>query len=578
MKRFFSVLCLFWAVNSNGLQIYQSDADKIEPTYKSFTYYISNTYYEFFDDDNIAITQMHIDGIHASLDILTEKAAAIGLNLSFTYGGTYDVATALGPNGDQNYSSMDFDGVLYFDFTSEQLWGRQWVASASADGRTAPGHSKRTGGVVRFNSDFLNWVHPDVNMSSSVIHEILHIFGVDHSTTSSAIMAYTEFWYPTLSADDLMALRQVYELGPDTELNVTVTKSGQAAPGVEVVVIDPVTGSATQVVANTQGIASLKHLPVGNYLVGVRELTPTGPCFEEPTRGFLTTYYHATTATNDVANAGTVNVASGSVSNITIPVIVGTKRFDCHYARATALSDAACNANSFGANTFDESCWLHMAKASSRFTPLIINDLTTYNHSTDTNTESGAHSGLTLTPMGSENGVAAAIRVHSTELVTDLGNHHKIDLDIGISTTPGVKAAYCEDSTGEQALIGSLIEVQDFGSSLTNKHLLPTLAADFSTVRGPRNFGQFLRAADSNPSSGPRPPNDAQAWAAAADAGYGSYGSGSMGSSGGGSKKEEDKKWYQCGTIHGVGTSASMWLMWVLFAAPAVCGATRRRQ
>jgi hypothetical protein len=525
------------------LQIYEDESRRIDPEIKDFTYFVSSTYYDFFADDNVAITDIHLEGVRASLAILTERAASIGLKLSFTFGGTYDIEEALGPNRDQSYSGMDFAGKIYFDFTSEELWGRQWVPSAAADARST-NDKNSTGGIVRVNSDYLNIIHPDVNMSSLLVHEVLHLLGLDHSTTSSAMMAYTEFWYPTLSADDLMGLRQVYDIGNGSELNVAVTKDGTAAPGVEVVVIDAISGISYQVIANSKGQAKLRHLSAGSYMVGVRELTPTGPCFQEPTRGFLTTYYGTNGNLNLVANASAIALDANQVVNIAIPVIVGVKKFDCHYARVTAMSDEACNANSFGANTFEESCWLHMAKAGARFTPLIQNDLTIPSHKTITDPNSGAHSSLTIVPIGS----TPTINIHKTELLADLENYTRIDLEIGEGAQDGIRSAYCTDGS-EQALIGSLIEVQDFGGSLTNRRLLPELVTEMTSRPGPRNFGTYLREGDNNPGAGRRPQNDRKANAAAARDGYGGVGSVPVGADQE-TEKQKEKKWYQsCGVI-----------------------------
>jgi hypothetical protein len=524
-------------------QLFEDETQHIDPTYKNFTYYISSTYYDFFADANIDITEIHVQGIRSSLDILEAKAATVGIDLKFTYGGTYDIADALGPDGTRRYQDMDFDGKFYFDFTSVEMWGRQYVPTASADGRSARG-TKNTGGIIRFNSDYLNFIHPEVNMSHTVIHEVLHVLGLDHSTTSSAIMAYTEFWYPTLSADDLMGLRQIYDVGSGTELKVSILKEGSPAPGVEVVVFDVSTGVGTQVIAGTSGAARIRHLPPGDYKVAVREETPTGPCFENPTRGFLTTLYGSGSNLNSLENASTISLVANQTIDIAISVIPRVKKFDCHYARATAMADQACNGNSFASPSGAEDCWLHMTKPGMRYTPMVENDLSVLSHKTDTDILSGAHPNLSVVPVGTSPGFT----VHKAELLPEVGNFTRVDLEIHENAPDGIQVAMCTDGT-ENALIGSLIEVQDFGGAFNNKIMLPNLSDQLGAVRGPRNYGTYLRAADANPGSGTRPANDSAAWQAANRGGFGGVGNvpAKIESE---EEKDKDKKWYQsCGSI-----------------------------
>jgi hypothetical protein len=499
-----AALMISWS-RADAFQLYSTDR-RIDPEIKSFKYYVSSTYYDFIADENLPITAIHIAGLKKSLNILKEKSALVGIEFSFEYVGTYDIADAkIDYSGTTSYGDFDFDRKIYFDFTSTELWGRQYVPSASADSRESPSKpGKISGGVVRLNSDFLNYIHPAVNMSRTIIHEVLHILGFDHSTTSSSIMAYTEFWYPTLSADDLIGLQNLYNVGNGSEINISITKSGSPAPGVEVAVIDSTTGVAYTVIADSKGTAQIRHIPSGNYLVAVRELTPTGPCFEDPTRGFLATFLKGSGAvTNDPNEAAVIGIQPGVSQSFDIPVIVGKKRFDCHYATATAYSDEDCNANSFSANTYEEKCWIHMSKTGTRFKPLITNDLVTRNHSTDTDLNSGAHPHIQIAPIGSASGLI----FHNTILDADLQNYHRSDFEIETSAADGIHAATCYEG-GEFALMTSLIEVQDFGSSATNAHLLPEHAADMEAHRTYINFGTFLRPGDANPGTGPRPIND----------------------------------------------------------------------
>lgn len=101
---------------------------------------------------------------------------------------------------------------------------------------------KNAGGIVKLNSDYINFIHPKSNLSLFIIHEFLHILGLDHSTVSSSIMAYTEFWYPTLSADDILGLQNIYGIGPSTTLSVGASLWGNAAKGIEVVAINAASG------------------------------------------------------------------------------------------------------------------------------------------------------------------------------------------------------------------------------------------------------------------------------------------------------------------------------------------------
>lgn len=482
-----------------AFQLYGGEK-RINPAYKSFKYYISSTYYDFNSDGQRPITPIHIEGIAKSLAILTSKAGVDGL--AFEYAGTFDYPSVAERNR-QSESDDAFDRTIFFDFTSEELWGRSGVPTAGASPKRSPASGGlRAGGVVRFNSDFLNFLHPNGNLSSIVMHETLHILGLDHSTISSSVMAYTEFWYPTLSADDVLALRQIYGTGPDTSITVRPSLSGVPARGVEVVLIDPDTGVTATVVADANGIGTIAHIDPKAYLVAARELTPTGPCFDEPTRGFLTTFAGEGEPTNDPAAARRIEVEVGAPVELDLALIPGIKKFDCHFGRATAISDLGCGSSTIS-NTANgrEVCYMHMARPGVAFELLVENDVSLFHHNTVTDITSPAHARLTVKPAGNEQ----ALTFKSAAIAPDFGNFMRASIEIGANAAPGVQAAYCA-ADGETALISSFIEVQDFGGGLVNALLLPDLAAEMETYRGNLNYGQMVRPGET-PGVGTRPPN-----------------------------------------------------------------------
>lgn len=505
MKNFLATCCLSFLVSHSalGYQLYTPE-NRIDPAIKDFTFYISSTFYDFKTDSQQPITSIHIEGVKKALEILSSKAQTAGVNLSFSYGGTFDY-NSVGERNRTVAQDDSYHAALFYDFTSNELWGRQFVPSASASGKKSPSsNGKRSGGVIRLNSDFLNFLHPDVNMSSSIVHETMHVFGLDHSTVSSAAMAYTEFWYPTLSADDLLGLQNVFGVGPDTEVTVTARFSGAAAPGVEVVLIDAVSGVSYVAMTNSSGSVTVERVPAGNYLLGIRELTPTGPCFENPTRGFLTTFVSQTGVTNSPSSARVISVQENVPQTFSVDLLVGKKKFDCHFGRATALSASSCGGNKSLNPNGNENCFLHMTNKSVVYPLLAENDVSISHHHTDTDKTSAAHNVMTFQPMGTSSGLVFRDVIG---VDTKYGNNSKMELEVKSTASNGTQAALCTDGQ-EFALVSSFIEVQNFGGGTSNKILMPELATEMQPwAELPRNFGQHLRPGDASPGIGPRPSN-----------------------------------------------------------------------
>jgi hypothetical protein len=214
-----------------------------------------------------------------------------------------------------------------------------------------------------------------------------------------------------------------------------------------------------------------------------------------------------------------------------------------------------------------------MTKPGSRFTPLVENDLSVFAHKTDTDLQSGAHAGLSVVPVGT----SPSFTIHKTELLPDVGNFTRIDLDIHDDAPAGIQVAMCTDGS-ENALIGSFIEVQDFGGALNNKLMMPDLSDELGAVKGPRNFGTYLRAADQNPGSGPRPSNDSSAWNSANKDGYGGVGNVPASVVVDEKNEKESKKWYQsCGTIDRHRVAATPVLAIIMLLIPAVLFSMRER-
>lgn len=178
-------------------------------------------------------------------------------------------------------------------------------------------------------------------------------------------------------------------------------------------------------------------------------------------------------STNTPSQATQLTFSAGSSHTISLSLIAGKKRFDCHYGDAVALSSQTCNSDFFGSPTFQEKCYLHMTTAGIRFPLLGENDKSILSHKTDTDPNSQAYTNVLYQPVGTSPGLV----FHSYASLADWRNKNYIDLEVLPTAATGTHAALCTEG-GETALVSSFIEVQEFGGSLNNSRLLPDLVGE----------------------------------------------------------------------------------------------------
>lgn len=120
--------------------------------------------------------------------------------------------------------------------------------------------------------------------------------------------------------------------------------AGLAARGVEVDLIDQSNVKSYVTVSDPDGDAVIEHVPPGTYLIGARELTPNGPCYNgTPSSGFLTTFYQDDqTSTNDPAAAASVVIGEQTERVLDMLLIKSRKKFDCYFVDPGLNGVSAC--------------------------------------------------------------------------------------------------------------------------------------------------------------------------------------------------------------------------------------------
>ncbi len=150
--------------------------------YKTFTYFISETYRDFASEQQTPITKVHTELVKMAFHILERDSGIPGL--TFTFGGTYK---------DAPLDNAAYDKKIYVDFTAIALVAVGSNAAGAGEYRPSPTDASLSiGGRILLNSDFLPFNHPLGNTISTIMHETMHILGLDHSQAAESIMNYRE--------------------------------------------------------------------------------------------------------------------------------------------------------------------------------------------------------------------------------------------------------------------------------------------------------------------------------------------------------------------------------------------------
>jgi hypothetical protein len=483
-------LCLSTGSTCFGFQTYYGEDFKpqVNPDVRSFQFYISPTYWDLMAGREKPTTEFLVESTKYAFSIIERDLQHLGLTFSFA--GFKDVDALR-----QRSSGLEFERKIYIDYSSRlftlspnDFAGRAYTIKVNSTDVYA------SGGIVHMSGKKINWHHPLVENFSTVIHEVLHIIGVGHSTNASSLMAYTENWQPRLSKDDIAAANTVYRYTEEgAQVTVNAKLNDVAAAGVETVWIDITTGKSQVSVTDANGMAKVVGLEAGRYYLAARELTPTGPCFSKPTQGFLSSFYVSpTSSTNQLGSATPISVAEGSQAAFELKLVPGQKKFDCHY-----IASIWCQTQS--------DCVANRLKPGASGRANIMNDLSTTHHKTDTNILSGLHSSIVLSSIGSSSPLLFGTTILGDgETPADIGynllNYSVADLDVASDAEENTYAALCT-AGGETALMSSTIEIMDDAAFMTNEDLWPQFADQFTASDAPRNV---IELAQKEPPSKPK--------------------------------------------------------------------------
>lgn len=481
-----AIFALCMSVRAMAFQTYTGEDGhpQIDPSIKNFTFYISPTYWSLSKGLELPINEFIVESTKDAMEVIERDLGHLGVTL--TYGGLFDTDRLRDKTG-----GSEFYGKIYLDYSSRTFVSMPGAfAGVARQMRMNAGDSYNIGGIVYFNGKNLNYNHPLGENYRTPIHEALHVLGIGHSTNSSSLMAYTENWQPRLSRDDISAAESVYGVESGSSATVSVTKAGSAAMGVEVVWIRKDDGRSQITVTDSAGVAVVKGLAAGDYYIGVRELTPTGPCFATPTQGFLTSFYVSDTeSTNSLGEATVVSLDTASTVSYSVPVIVGTKKYDCHYVGAFWCRDESmCGRARFAPG----------ASGRANFQ----NDLSATHHQTDTDTSSGVHADIQVSTIGTTSPFTIGTSMLGDDSQADVGynllNYTSNNLSIAENATEGNYAMLCE-AGGETSLVSSALEVMTGAGYFDNSEVWPQYIAQMDDASAPRNY-QELKAQD-KPSS-----------------------------------------------------------------------------
>lgn len=377
-----------------------------------------------FDKTNGYLTKVP-DGILWEVHRAFESIATVkGSALSFVYDGTF--------SGDLTPANTNSSGTIYV-----YLNGEKSAINASGDGgQTRNAAGKAIGGKIVLYSKSFDILNIPGATYKIILHELEHVLGAKHSPVAGAHMSYKpEEREPFLSLDDEDAMRYLYPAPSSNKgrINVTTTLAGHPAEMVQVALIDTKTGVARFQISDAKGIASFVQVPDSDYLVAGREVVPTGPCdFEERPKHFLTTFAGLNGGTNNPDIARTISV-SNDLTSVTLPLIIGTKRYDCYFGMSAVGHFLISRGNSAVVRFFKDGSVPY--------------------HTTETS--GGVTSGTELIPAGSDPGYS--IQTIRDNVFTPLATPEAIDylfgeIEVEPDASPGPRAVYCNNN-GEYSLM-----------------------------------------------------------------------------------------------------------------------------
>lgn len=438
------------------------------------------------------VTEVHYKQVRHAMDLI-ERDSKVGLK--FIFGGTFD-AYALEDRLSKTDDSM-FDRRIYIDLTGRKYTGAATASSGEHAGKARPSGLSAyapyfSGGIEWLNTKAFDINHPRTNMSSTYVHEMLHIIGLDHSTAVDARMSYNNPTWEGLAEDDVMGLYQIYG-GPNrNQVNVHATLNGTNAPGTEIVFVNTETGrSFITFTGYGTATSSTKSLEPGTYWVAGREMTPTGPCFVNPTRGFLTSFYvDENSATNNPVNASKIEIKEDTTLNLSLKLIAGTKRFDCYYPYPTA-DNRAENFKSLQ-NGYSSQPGAYLIG-----TLYTDKNTTDVDHITSTDLNSGLHSSIQVSHIGTNPGVRILSSVWGKPQAlydtTNVPEATMLEMNIPEDAKPGNYAALCT-AGGEYALSAAIHNVRDDVQTEKNYgELFPELKSIMSDESMPANVYEIVR-------------------------------------------------------------------------------------
>lgn len=477
----------------NALQLYthpNAVNEMFHPEYKKLTFYLSDSAWNFQKGQLTPTNGLHVAIFQRALDVLASQSGVEGLK--FQYGGTFN-SKALRAGG---YGEDAYHKRLYFDLTTTDWSG---ASGTSSDGSTwgehagyaSPRSSSKSGGYYSGGYEHMNGkqhdiVHPRHNFTGTIIHETLHILGLDHSANAAARMSYMNPVWEGLGGDDVLGLAQIFGGRFNTKIKLHTKLEGADAAEVEVILIDATTGKTFNIItAQKVGTATLKHVPPGSYYLAAREITPTGPCYSNPAKGFLTTFYVSDTqTTNRPSEATLVNLEEGKETSATINLIKGKKKFDCYYSSAMWAS--------WWSNTPSQVIALYQSAVPSA--KYLVSLETNNSHWFPTGKEpdieenSDSYKRIELAPIGSSPPLKITdVEYRASETSPEQFLNYAT-LEVANTASEGSYAAVCY-ADGEYALSTTFVEVRNnVRAEQTNAELFPEMQSFMSDSNAPKTI------------------------------------------------------------------------------------------
>jgi hypothetical protein len=497
MRRTILLISALTAPSAFAFQTYSFQTEKefrLPSDYLNLSFHLSPSYFDFQSQHQKPINPLIIAMWSEAFERITSQSGV--KNLSYSYGGTFD--PQLVRRAEFKPDASISERKIYIDLTGSDWQGLPSEHAGQAIFLFSPKNPEFIGGGIEaFNTKMFDIVHPDLNIVDTIMHEQLHLLGLDHSSIYSARMSYGNPEWENLSDDDIRGLQHLYGGGASTSISIRTTLDESAAQGVEVVLINTSTGQSYSVISNWRyGIANMRGIPVGTYYIAGREITPSGPCFSNPTKGFLTSFYvDDQTATNRIEEAAQMTITENQPVEMVLNLIAGTKRFDCYWGVGRYTSQRVSDAKqSWELQGRDDVIQSGVAPGT-LFGWQVYTELDVLESKrTNTDPESGLHPSLVLNTIGAQHPLQIDSQAWDVYLEEGYAGPYLEDDKKLIyegryssSAKAGNYAAYCE-ADGEIALISSLAEVvPGLKSQRTNAEIFPQFAGLMSEASAPKS-------------------------------------------------------------------------------------------